>query len=76
MNSILSKKNYLSKGRSINDSSYNYEKSNNINNTNLNLNELNYKNHPIFQNQSQNGYLYINKEKNKIKIDLITKPRT
>ena len=68
--SIQTKKNYLSTGRSTNDSSYTYEKNINSNN-NLNYNDLNSKNY--INNQSE--YFNLNTN-NKINIDLIMKPRT
>ena len=68
--SIQTKKNYLSTGRSTNDSSHNKEK-NSKSNTNMNFNDLNQKNYI----NNQNEYIYLNNN-NKIKIDLITKPRT
>ena len=79
IHSLITKKNYLSTGRSTNDSSHNYEISNNKNtntNTNINLNPNKYNFSNYTNNQNQNEFLYLNRDKNKIKIDLITKPRT
>ena len=68
--SIQTKKNYLSTGPSTNDSSNNKE-NNSKSNTNMNFNDLNLKNYL----NNQNEYIYLNNN-NKIKIDLLTKPRT
>ena len=69
--SIKTKYNYLSTGRSTNDSSDNYDKNNNINtNTNFNFNKFDSQILLNKQNDSSSSY------NNKIKMDLIMRPRT
>ena len=71
IHSIKAKQNYLSTGRSTNDSSDNYDKNNNINiNTNYNFNKFD--SQSIFNKQNDNLTSY----NNKIKMDLIMRPRT